>query len=299
MTDVIQQVFDISEVILASEPRHVTINNDGVQALIKQMQEDGIPSFFDSEPEQGKETDRGYRTGIMVDIIIELVASSINYNYWYGQHDIRPNGVSSSSMYESVHKIFDDAKTHSLNFENRIEHLIQELSVERYPLLEERKRHLHELSDNRKGEIFAAMVYGKKYAGARLFHEMIEMFPGFASDTFLKRASLFFIQLYRKFGWYKDDLMRTLHVPADYQVPKILRHFDCIRYSDALAEKISLGELIQKHSLEELQIRAATVKVCTQLQYAVGWTIADVDTYLWTKRKLTDTPFHLTYTTDY
>lgn len=297
MVDVIQQVFDISEVILASEPKHVWINKDGVQELIKQMKDDGISSFYAEEPEQ--EGGRKYVTGILVDIIIELVASSINYNYWYGQHDIRPNGVSSTSMYESVHKIFDDAKTKSLNFDVRIEELIQELSVNRYPLLEERTRHLQELAHNRMGERFAQMVYSKKYAGARLLHEMVEMFRGFASDTFLKRASLFFIQLYRKFGWYKDDLMRTLHVPADYQVPKILRHFDCIRYSDALAEKVALGELITKHSLEELQIRAATVKVCTQLQYAVGWTIADVDTYLWTKRKLTDTPFHLTYTTDY
>jgi hypothetical protein len=35
------------------------------------------------------------------------------------------------------------------------------------------------------------------------------------------------------------------------------------------------------------------------LQYATGFNIADVDTYLWTKRKLVDKPFHLTYTTDY
>lgn len=291
--DVIQQVFDISEVILATTPSHVWINDEGVRLLIEQMKEDGIPEFYESEPEQS------YRTGILVDIIIELVASSINYNYWYGAHDIRPNGVSSSSMYESVHKVFDDAKTRSLNFDVRIDSLIKEISINRYPLLEERVRHLEELAFNRKGERFAQLIYTGNYAGARLFHELVEWFPGFASDTFLKRASLFFIQLYRKFGWYKDDLMRILHVPADYQVPKILRHFDCIRYSDALADKVFNGELIQKHSLEELQIRAATVKVCTQLQYAVGWTIADVDTYLWTKRKLTDTPFHLTYTTDY
>jgi hypothetical protein len=294
--DVIQQVFDISEVILASEPQYVWINKDGVDALIKQMKEDGVPSFYQEEPEQDN---KPYKTGVLIDILIELVASSINYNYWYGQHDIRPNNVSSSSMYDSVHKVFNDAKTKSLNFENRVEHLIYELSINRYPLLEDRKRHLRELNESRRGEEFAQMVYSKRFSGTRLLHEMVEMFQGFASDIFLKRASLFFIQLYRKFGWYKDDLMRTLHVPADYQVPKILRHFKCIEYSDALAEKVDNSVLIATHSLEELQIRAATVKVCTMLQYALKWTIADVDTYLWTKRKLTDTPFHLTYTTDY
>ena len=60
---------------------------------------------------------------------------------------------------------------------------------------------------------------------------MIKLFQGFSSDVFLKRTSLFFMQLYRKFGWYKDDLMQTLFVPADYQIPKILRHFECIEYA--------------------------------------------------------------------
>ena len=57
--------------------------------------------------------------------------------------------------------------------------------------------------------------------------------------------------------------------------------------------------LLQKDSLEELQIRAATIVACTRLQQLTGWTIADVDTYLWTKRKMVDKPFHLTISTDY
>ena len=173
------------------------------------------------------------------------------------------------------------------------------MSENRYPLLEERKRHLRELYEDRKGEVFASMVNDQALPPVELFNEMIIRFQGFASDIFLKRASLFFIQLYRKFGWYEDNLMNILHVPADYQVPKILRHFNCIAYSNALSNKIEGMKLIEKHSLEEIQIRAATIIACTELQYKTGWTIADVDTYLWTKRKLTDKPFHLTISTDY
>jgi hypothetical protein len=291
--DIIQNVFDMSEVILASEPFHVVINNMKAEELMKQMIEDGAPNFYDSEPTQE------YKTGIHLDVLKELVASSINYNYWYGASDIRPLGCSSTTMYNDLAECFDSAKDHALNFEDRIESLVRLLSVHRYPLLEERKRHLYELCENRKGERFVGDVISKNYSPERLFLELVESFQGFATDQFLKRASLFFIQLHRKFGWYKDDLMATLFVPADYQVPKILRHFGVIEYSPELEYLIDKGMLIEKHSLMEIQIRAATVKACTQLQYGTGWTIADVDTYLWTKRKLTDKPFHLTYTTDY
>ncbi len=93
--------------------------------------------------------------------------------------------------------------------------------------------------------------------------------------------------------------MTSLHVPADYHLPNILRHFGCIHYTGELQKRIEGNQLIEKHSLMELQLRAATVKVCALLQYGTGWTIADVDTYLWTKRKLPKTNIHLTYTTDY
>lgn len=291
--DIIQNVFDMSQVIMASEPSYVTMNREKIDELVKQMKEDGAPNFYDSEPNQG------YKTGVHLDVLKELVASSINYNYWYGASDIRPFGCSSTTMYNDVAECFDDAKNHALNFEVRIEKLVRLLSVHRYPLLEERKRHLYELCEDRKAERFAGAICSKDYSPERLFLELVESFQGFAADQFLKRASLFFIQLFRKFGWYKDNLMTHLFVPADYQVPKILRHFGVIEYNPELEFIIENGKLIQKHSLMELQIRAATVLSCTELQYATGWTIADVDTYLWTKRKLTDKPFHLTYTTDY
>jgi nitric oxide synthase oxygenase domain/subunit len=202
-------------------------------------------------------------------------------------------------MYDNVNMVFEGVEHQALNLENRIESLIEILSEYRYPLLEERKRHLRELYEDRKGEVFASMVKDQALPPIELFHEMVIRFQGFSSDIFLKRASLFFIQLYRKFGWYEENLMSVLHVPADYQVPKILRHFNCINYSDKLAKKIDNNQLIERHGLEEIQIRAATVIACTKLQTKLGWTIADVDTYLWTKRKESDRPFHLTITSDY
>jgi hypothetical protein len=70
-------------------------------------------------------------------------------------------------------------------------------------------------------------------------------------------------------------------------------------YGIDLQSKISKGQIIEKNSLEELQIRAATIRICEKLKVLTGWNVADVDTYLWKKRRLTNEPFHCTYTTDY
>jgi len=289
--DIIQSVFDVAKESLNRKSNFVYLNEDNINALADKMKADGKVDFFGGDQEKDVNT--------YIEILKELIASSINYCYWYGAHDIRPNGVSSTSMYDNVNEVFEGVDHQALNLENRIEGLIEILSENRYPLLEERKKHLRELCEDRKAEVFANMVNDQALSPVELFNEMVIRFQGFASDIFLKRASLFFIQLYRKFGWYEDNLMNILHVPADYQVPKILRHFNCINYSDKLSKKIDNSQLIEKHSLEEIQIRAATVIVCTKLQTKLGWTIADVDTYLWTKRKESDKPFHLTITSDY
>ena len=41
-------------------------------------------------------------------ILYELIANSVNYCYWYGSSNIRPNGSSSTKMYELLNKAFED-----------------------------------------------------------------------------------------------------------------------------------------------------------------------------------------------
>ena len=127
---------------------------------------------------------------------------------------------------------------------------------------------------------------------------MVKTFPGYASDIFLKRASLFFLQMYRQYGWF-ESAMHELPVPADYQVPKMLKGFNCIGYDFYLDQLIDNEVLIPKGSREECSIRAATVIACKKIQEKTGWNIADVDGWFWLRRKEIDAPFHLTVTTDY
>jgi len=292
----IQYVFDLCEVILNTQPTYVELNHDRIDEIANDMKLlKEPPSLQTPEASAGK----SYHTGIYLEILKELVTSSINYCYWYGANDIKPMGVSSTTMYDDVNKILNKANNRSLNFEWRISKLVDLLAIHRYPLLEERKRHLFDLCQNRKAETFATKIYENHDTyEEKLFDEMVEKFHGFSSDMFLSRTSLFFIQLHRRYGWFKG-LMSKLFVPADYHVPKILRHFKCIEYLDILPKKVFDQQLIPKHSLEEHQIRAATIKVCDILKTATGWNTSDVDGYFHTKRKWSGEPHHLTITTDY
>lgn len=281
-----ENVFEISERILYNEPMNVMINDKAVENLIKEMKAEGklpfpMPDVTDKEK----------------DVMIELVASSINYCYWYSNANIRPGNANSGLMYELVQESFKDYGNGTFILEC-IKNLVKKLAVNRFPLLEERQRHLFDIIGSGAEKYADRVVSYHKNGYEELFVELVETFSGFASDIFLKRASLFFLQLYRKFGWF-EDAMSNLPVPADYQVPKILKHYGCLYYKSELNQKIKDGILIPKHSPEECQIRAGTVLVSKRLCDETGWNISDIDGWLWLRRHVTDDPFHLTITTDY
>lgn len=280
-----ENVFEISEKILYNEPMNVMINDMAVEKLIREMKKEGklpfpMPDISDEEK----------------DVMIELAASSINYCYWYSSSSIRPGNANSGLMYQLVQETFENYYYGSLF--TCVQELIKKLAVHRFPLLEERKRHLLDLVAWGAESFVKKIVSNHKNGYEELYVNLIEQFPGFGSDIFLKRASLFFLQLYRKFGWF-EDAMLDLQVPADYQVPKILKHYGCLYYKSDLNEKIIKGILIPKHSPEECQIRAGTVIACKRLCNETGWNISDIDGWLWLRRHVTKDPFHLTITTDY
>lgn len=306
--DLIKSVFDISDEFLSlpvPTRQHVQLKPSFILNLIAVMKDEGKVSFYSTEDQEVEE-----KKNELFIVLRELVASSINYCYWYGNADVRPMGANSGGMYDLVDTAMDqtlkkqeaslDIKGESYYqgiFSGSIKLLIQLLSFHRYPLLEERKRHLLEVADH--GIKFAKnVVFNQDEHGKELMEDLVRNFTGFASDTFLKRASLFFIQLNRQLGWF-PELMQEIFVPADYQVPKMLRYFTAFEYSNDLSYKIQEGKLIKKGSLMECQIRAATIVVCKMIMDKTGWNISEVDTWLWTKRKLPREKFHLTITSDY
>lgn len=284
-----EQVFNLAESFM-ERPTAVHIDYKMVEQLAEEMLNEGRVVH-----------DRGEASNINIQkrIILELVASSINYCYWYGRSDIRPNESNSGKMYELLYKSFDlyDEK-HTDYIYLFIQFLKERLMEERFPLIEERIKHLEELE---KSAVSFSKYVEKNYNDGKLeeiFKSLILSFPGFSSDMFLKRASLFFIELYRKLGWFENDLHK-LHIPADYQIPNVLNSLKCISYDFALRTKVLSHCLIPKHSIEECEIRSATILVAKKLCELTEWNVSDVDEWLFTRRHDVEKPFHLTVTTDY
>ena len=208
-------------------------------------------------------------------------------------------------MYELLMECFLKFKPNDKEFIKCIKKFEKMLALYRFPLLEERVKHLKELYGSETLE-YCNFIENKYHANIGntdndmnyFFKDLIIRFPGFASDIFLKRASLFFIQLHRRFGWFDGEL-HHLHVPADYQIPKMLEHLKCIKYNDTLKQTINTNQLIPKNSIQECEIRAATIITIKKLCKLTNWNVADVDGFLFIKRHETTNPFHLCITTDY
>jgi len=285
--NLVESVYQISESFM-KDPEYVFMNEKEIEFVANDMKLVGKPTF--PLPEVGN---------VFKTILMELVAASVNYCYWYGKHNIRPNNSSSTTMYAALMEAFDDYVDDfptRANFKKNINRFVEELAIRRFPLLEDRKRHLYQLLET--GERFCEAIYQNHEEIGPNLETLVSLFPGFASDMFLKRASLFFIQLFRRFGWFENDL-HNLHVPADYQVPKMLNHFGCLIYEDELQYAIDTDQLIPKHSQHECEIRAATVLTVKNLCILTGWNVAEVDGFFFTKRHDSTEPFHLTITTDY
>ena len=288
----VENVFEIAESFM-SDPKHVFLNNSKIELVADTIKKTDKPVF--PFPDKGIDT--------FPAIVRELVAASINYCYWYGKDTVRPNGAGSTRMYELLGDAFEGFKhADVVSFSECLQRFGKMLSKERFPLIEERIGHLKQLApygieyciqiENRYG-----VGYGPNIDIEFLMNELVENFPGFASDIFLKRATLFFIQLHRRFGWFDDEL-HLLHVPADYQVPKMLEHFGCFSYAPVLKMQIETNQHVPKNSLEECEIRAATILTVKKLCELTGWNVSDIDSFFFLNRHSATHPFHLTITTD-
>lgn len=282
-------VYEIVEKFMTA-PMYVSINFERLDYVAAQMKSMDPPKFpFPTVPD---------KENVYKSVLLELVGGAINYCYWYGRDDVRPGGASSTLMYENLQNAFWDYEpVYPSTFRSCIDNFIQNLTFKRFPLLEERINHLEQLTPF--GEDFIQGICDSERKDLEPhMNNLLAEFPGYASDIFLKRASLFFLQLYRQFGWFAEA-MKTLHIPADYQVPKIMNHEGIIEYDTELDYEIATRRPILKGSQKECEIRAATIHVAKILGEKTDWNVAEIDGYFWLRRKEAFNPFHLTITTDY
>jgi len=126
---------------------------------------------------------------------------------------------------------------------------------------------------------------------------------------FLKLAQLAFWGIHRELSkkyFYIDD-MENMTAFADYIIPVALESFGIVKYSSELKEKIDLGILIDKDSIEEIEIRSSSIYVTAKLTELINnykkeeekIIIPQLDFKLWTDFHADERSHHLTKTIMY
>jgi len=126
---------------------------------------------------------------------------------------------------------------------------------------------------------------------------------------FLKLAQLAFWGIHRelsKRNFYIED-MENMTAFADYIIPVALESFGIVKYSSGLKEKIDSGILIDRDSIEEIEIRSTSIYVTAKLTELINnykneeekIIIPQLDFKLWTDFHADERPHHLTKTIMY
>ncbi len=193
------------------------------------------------------------------------------------------------------------------------------------PMLKERVEILNDvgqkLVDNYEGDWLNFINNGPKklYAkGEGLIERLVNEFPRFDDSSeyrgnkvkFYKLAQLAFWGIHGELSGsncFKIEDMHSMTAFADYIVPVALNVMKIITYTPQLDEKIRDGEMIERDSEEEIEIRSASIYATAILTEKVNERrpenksiiIPQLDYRLWKNYHATHHPHHLTYTTMY
>lgn len=181
------------------------------------------------------------------------------------------------------------------------------------PLLKERVQNLREAAkvlQNKYQGHFKNVVETSGFDAIKLVQIIVEEFPSFRdivtfegmSIPFLKRAQIVAYDLSLMFegkSWGNLGSIDKLTAFADYKIPQILRGWQLLEYSNALAKKVDNMQEIPQGSREEVEIRAATIWTIELIRRNMTIKVipAQVDNALWVlshNAELKLAPYHRT-----
>jgi hypothetical protein len=192
------------------------------------------------------------------------------------------------------------------------------------PLASERARLIREVGVNLQRHFdgkASKLIESANKSVVKLVSLVTAFFPGFRDHAvytldgrqvfFYKRAQIFVADIggafqYKGLGEFTDFHRLTMF--ADYRVPQILRQYHILHYSTELADKIDSKQLIPSGSVEELEIRAATIQVVERLKHVlqknhrIRCKSVEIDWLLWQRgeaKRHELLPHHRTFTIYY
>jgi hypothetical protein len=270
MTKNLMEILDSCEFVT----KHVTINEELLYSFSNKMIKP-IPVT----PKHSK--------NLKIDIYNSIMDSALQFCFWYGNSSIRINNHSSSEITRLVKEYSYD-----------IELLKKHIRLARFPNIESRTKIIDEIgpiNTNRMRRIISIISNTRDVDS--ILSTLTAEFDSFANDILLKKALLTVMSIHFKTGIIKDP--EKILIPADYQIPKMLRHFGILKYSNELAYKVDNNILLLENSEEELAIRIQAIKAVKRIQDLSQVPSYMIDQILFHSRKNITSNHHLTITTSY
>lgn len=157
------------------------------------------------------------------------------------------------------------------------------------------------LSDQLSDLALAAQRMGQAHdtLGVEFAARLADAFPLGYADELLKKAQLTTSWLWRQARQAGSLSDCDVTAFADYQIPNVMRAMGILEYEQELAARIDAGDLIEANGPHERCIRAAALLAVDRISEQQNVAVADVDYWLWLRRKEVSSPFHRTRTTLY
>lgn len=239
----------------------------------------------------------------------ELCYSAINFCYWEGSCANRPAGGSIEAralvFYHFEVPMYPDgspaatAPRTERELVTFLEATAKAFRKSSFPLAVERASLIDELIR----QMDVVKTLWERCVGGLTTAEydltlLLSAFPGFGTDPLLKRAFFFFCILDRVYG-HASGTAKLMPLPADYQVPKVLRGAGVITYSDELNRLIESETPLTSGCVIESSIRGSAIEAVRLIADTIGRSEAEVDEWLWCSRNKVPGKFHLCRTTNY
>jgi hypothetical protein len=215
-----------------------------------------------------------------------LVLSALNFCFWPGVRTSKNDIITQEYEYAQLASALRDVLLQDRDAFNAVKlaQCTEEIMFEWFkchiPQAQERARLLREVGINLQMHFngkASKLISSANHSVVKLVTLVTAFFPGFrdhaiydGSQVFLyKRAQIFCADVWGCFnhqGLGQFDDLHKLTMFADYRVPQILRHYEIMKYSKELAEKIDSLQELQPGSPEEIEIRAATIHVVEKMR---------------------------------
>lgn len=283
--------------------REVSINGTGIDAvatLVRERLSNGIDSVEDAFGTTGT---------LEGDVNLVFFETVTNFYFW-AQNDAHKWRVEfdgqqvggwyglSRAYYRAVQNGIPvhDAEFMSGLTIGRARDIFRSVDGQPIPLLEVRVNNIVEAAQYLLAEHGGSahkFVESCGFSAPKISETVVRMLPGFRDGAMyhgrwvwiLKRAQILandLSQLTLKYPEFVIHDIDQLTAFADYRLPQVLRHHGVLQYSDRLADAVDSKRLLPSGSVEEIEIRMATIKACEMLKSVMPeMTTAQIDVGLW------------------